>query len=136
MTQPGATVSRSCDRCLHIPGSRARCPSFSLWNLCVFITSLMAKLHMAAEDAWVPILMLSNSKQFSPRHYFCDWQLLRLCCEQAGPLLGEVRGTNKPAVPFPLVRKVARSFEDAIISHVARATGTSCLFLACEQRTL
>lgn len=106
--------------------------SFSLWNLCVFITSLMAKLQMAAEDVWVPILMLSNLKQFSPRHYFCEWQLLRLCCEQTGPLLEEVRGTNDLAVPFLLVRKVARGFEDAIMSHVARATGASCVFLACE----
>lgn len=75
----------------------------------------------------------SNLKQFSPRHYFCERQLLRLCCEQTGPLLEEVRGTNELAVPFLLVRKVARGFEDAIMSHVARATGASCLFLACEQ---
>lgn len=107
--------------------------SLSLWNLCVFITSLMKKkLQMAAEDARVPILMLSDLKQFSPRHYFCERQLLRLCCEQTGPLLEEVRGTNELAVPFPLVRKVARGFEDAIMSHVARATGASCLSLARE----
>lgn len=55
-----------------------------------------------------------------------------MCCEQTGPLLEEVRGTNELAVPFPLVREVARGFEDAIMSHVARATGASYLSLVCE----
>lgn len=112
------------------------CPSFSLWNARVFIISLMKKLRMAAEDARMPILMLSNLEQFSHCHYFCEQQLLRLCCEQTGPLLEEVRETNELAVPFPLVRKAARAFEDAIMSHIARATGASYLFLACEQGTL
>lgn len=55
------------------------CPLLSLWNVCVFIiTSLTEKLQMSVEEAQVHIIALSNLKEFSHRHCFCEWQRLRL----------------------------------------------------------